>query len=72
MFSGYASLFPKMLLRPAFSALKQTTTQASVIVPDGGFQVFPDVKAHGGCGQRGTAHLLLSVAATVNGLVYTR
>jgi hypothetical protein len=54
------------------SALKQAATQASVVVPDGGFQSFPDVKTHGGCGQRGTAHLLLSVAATVHGLVYTR
>lgn len=41
-------------------------------MPYGGFQGSPEVKAHDSCGQRGTAHLLLSVAATVHGLVYTR
>ena len=59
-----------MLLRPVLSALKQVATRASVVVPDGGFQVFPDVKAHGRHGLSGTAHPLLSVAG-VHGWAYT-
>jgi len=71
MFFGCASLFPKMLLRSVLSGPKQANTRASVVVPDGGFQVCPDMKTHIGSGQRGIAHLLLGVAATVHGLVYT-
>jgi hypothetical protein len=60
-----------MLLRQLLNALKPMATRASVPVLDGGFQACPDMKMHGGCGQRGIAHLLLGVAATVHGSVYT-
>lgn len=69
---GYASLFPKTHLRPVLSAPRQAATKGSLVVPYGGFQGFPDVTAHASCGQRGTAHLLPSVAATVHGLIHTR